>query len=96
MIPSDPMRNPPLTFDEWEASFHVELEDQARLARAAKNLLENAAARRAMAMVEMKAVGALRKGTTEDDEAQKWRAILFGMASIRAQLRAMASEGDPS
>lgn len=93
MLPSDPMRSPPLTFEEWRQTFDVDKEDQLKLAQGAKRILQDPAARRAMALVEMTAVYSLLKVPSDKLETlNEWRMVLLGMKSVRNQLQAMASE----
>ena len=93
MLPSDPMRSPPLTLGEWQQTFEVDKEDQLKLAKGAKRILQDSAARRAMALVEMTAVTHLLKAPSlELETLNEWRMVLLGMRSVRNQLQAMASE----
>ena len=93
MLPSDPIRNPPLTFEDWQQTFEVDKEDQLKLAQGAKRILQDPAARLVMAKVEMTAVKQLLRVPGDRLETlNEWRMVLLGMKSMRNQLQAMASE----
>lgn len=93
MLPSDPMRSPPLTFEDWKLTFEVDKEDRLKLAKGAMRLLQDPAARLVMAKVEMTAVNQLLTRPGDELEALKeWRMVLLGIKAIRTQLKAMASE----
>ena len=93
MLPSDPIRNPPLTFEDWQQTFEVDEEDRLKLAQGAKRILQDPAARLVMAKVEMTAVKQLLRVPGDRLETlNEWRMVLLGMISMRNQLQAMASE----
>ncbi len=93
-LPSDPWRNPPLTFDQWYESFKLpEVEDQQKMAKAAANLLKSPVFSYVVSRMETRAVWGLRElRACPGVESEELLAVLKGLSAIRQELHAMAED----
>ncbi len=95
VIPEDPLRKAPLSFDEWTQSFDVaDSEERERLCKAAYNLTKDPVVARVLSKLEAQTLMAMKTGLkgVREDERMEMLLLLRAVDKLRSELQAMASD----